>query len=99
MYTLIDKNGKKYLSKNKGEFGGNKRSKCYGKMDCPNALRWIGMGKYVSGRVFFANEYDALMAGYHPCAVCMRDKYILWKKDPNKYLEKVKEIKQEERNM
>lgn len=100
MYTLIDKNGKEYLSKTKGIYGGHKRSRCYGKMDCPSALRWISKGKYISGRVFFANEYDALMAGYHPCAVCMRDKFLEWKKSPINYLQKViLNIKESEKDM
>ncbi|MBE1556885.1 Ada metal-binding domain-containing protein [Sporosarcina limicola] len=30
-------------------------------------------------RVFFADEQTAIAAGYRPCAVCLPEKYALWK--------------------
>lgn len=91
-YKLIGSNGRPYYSTKKGMYGGNRNAKCYGLMDCPSALRWIAKGYYVKARVFFANDYDALMAGYHPCAVCQREKYNEWKKDPDAFLEKYRKL-------
>jgi len=42
-------------------------------------LYWIAKGYYVRHRVFFADEATAIAAGYRPCAVCMKERYLLWK--------------------
>lgn len=78
-YKLINDSGNQYLSDTKGLFGGNKKLKIYGRLDCPSALRWIAKGHYVQNRVFFKNEETAIKAGYRPCAVCMPDEYKKWK--------------------
>jgi methylphosphotriester-DNA--protein-cysteine methyltransferase len=31
-------------------------------------------------RIFFADEAEALTAGYRPCAHCMGEQYLIWKK-------------------
>lgn len=79
MYKLLDKNGKEYLSKDKGKLGGNKSLKIYGRLDCPSALKWLAKGYYKSVRVFFDSEETAVAAGYRPCGICLRDKYLKWK--------------------
>ncbi len=79
MYKLIDENGMEYLSEIPGTLGGNKRLKIYGRLDCPSANKWIEKGYYVSDRVFFLNEEDAIKAGYRPCAICMKKEYLEWK--------------------
>jgi methylphosphotriester-DNA--protein-cysteine methyltransferase len=33
----------------------------------------------VKYRVFFADETDAIAAGYRPCAACLPAKYARWK--------------------
>jgi methylphosphotriester-DNA--protein-cysteine methyltransferase len=43
-------------------------------------LLWIKKGYYVKHRVFFADEAAAIAAGYRPCATCMKERYILWKR-------------------
>ena len=78
-YTLISPDGKPYESSTPGTLGGHKRQKGYGRLDCPSALRWIAKGYYVRHRVFFADEATAVVAGYRPCAVCMKGRYTLWK--------------------
>ena len=78
-YRLIGKNGAVYISHVPGQFGGHKKLKIYGRLDCPSANRHIANGQYVQHRVFFATEEDAVVAGYRPCGVCMRDKYQQWK--------------------
>ena len=82
-YKLLDSSGKQYLSDTKGLFGGNKRLKIYGRLDCPSALRWIAKGHYVQNRVFFKDEETAVKAGYRPCAVCMPKEYKKWKESLN----------------
>ena len=61
-----------------GLFGGNRRLKIYGRLDCPSALRALPRG-YAKRRVFFADEATAIAAGYRPCAVCMPVEYRRWK--------------------
>jgi hypothetical protein len=78
-YALIGLDGKPYSSNNKGLIGGNRRSKIFGRLDCPAALRAIELGGYVRNRVFFADMAAATRAGYRPCAVCLPDLYRRWK--------------------
>ena len=78
-YTLLGADGRPYTSEARGTLGGHRRSKGYGLLDCPAALRWIAKGHYVRHRVFFADEATALAAGYRPCAVCLPDRYAAWK--------------------
>ena len=79
-YLLIGEDGKPYISSNPGMLGGHKRLNIYGKLDCPNAIRWINKGQYSKYRVFFADEEAAIAAGYRPCAICMKSEYIRWKR-------------------
>jgi hypothetical protein len=84
-YRLVGPDGRPYLSDTKGELGGNRSSKIYGRLDCPAALRAIGRGGYVANRVFFASSSDATAAGYRPCGVCLPDAYQAWKRgDPGR---------------
>ena len=78
-YTLIGADNRPYTSETPGEFGGHRKTKVYGHMDCSAALRAIAKGGYVAHRVFFANEQAAIAAGYRPCGVCMREEYKKWK--------------------
>lgn len=83
-YTLIGRDGKPYESPTPGNFGGHRRNKGYGRLDCPSALRWIAKGHYVKHRVFFTDEETAIAAGYRPCAVCMPEEYAVWKAEREK---------------
>ena len=78
-YTLIGADGKRYKSTTPGTFGGHKKNKGYGRLDCKSALRWIAKGYYVKHRVFFVDEPTAIAAGYRPCATCMKERYAVWK--------------------
>lgn len=80
-YTLIGGDGQPYRSARPGTLGGHRRSKGYGRLDCPTALRWIAKGHYVAHRVFFADEETAITAGYRPCAVCLPERYRAWKEN------------------
>ena len=88
MYTLIGADGKPYLSEEKGEFGGNKETGVYGRMDCSAALRALSLDTrdhYIQNRVFFKDEATALAAGFRPCGRCLREKYKQYKADSGKY--------------
>jgi methylphosphotriester-DNA--protein-cysteine methyltransferase len=63
----------------RGTLGGHRRSRIYGRLDCPSALRAITKGGYVQHRVFFVDETAAVAAGFRPCARCMPDRYREWK--------------------
>ena len=77
---MIGPDGAPFASAEPGALGGNRRSRLYGRLDCPAALRAIARGgPYASHRVFFADEAAAVRAGYRPCAVCMREAYREWK--------------------
>ena len=78
-YKLINSNGMSYESEKPGNFGGHKKLKIYGRLDCPSALRYIAKGQYVQYRVFFKDEATAIAAGYRPCAKCMPEEYKKWK--------------------
>jgi hypothetical protein len=78
MYTLLGADRRPYQSAVPGQFGGHRRSKIYGRLDCPGARRAIARGGYVANRVFFADEPAAIAAGYRPCAVCLPGAYAAW---------------------
>ncbi len=54
--------------------GGYKKGKIYGRLSC-------GSGKRMKteNRVFFADEQEAIVAGYRPCGHCMPEQYKLLK--------------------
>lgn len=78
-YVLLGADGRRYSSATRGQLGGHRRGKLYGRLDCPAALRAIAAGGYVKHRVFFADEATAAAAGYRPCAVCLPDAYQKWR--------------------
>ncbi|WP_433205859.1 Ada metal-binding domain-containing protein [Nocardia sp. CA-107356] len=79
MYILTDANDRPYPSPAPGRYGGHRRGKLYGRLDCPSALRALARGHYRAHRVFFADEETAIAAGYRPCAVCLPAAYSAWK--------------------
>ena len=78
-WQLLDAAGDPYGSTTPGTVGGHRRSRIYGRLDCPSARRAIARGGYVGERVFFADEATAVAAGYRPCAVCLPERYAAWK--------------------
>jgi methylphosphotriester-DNA--protein-cysteine methyltransferase len=63
----------------RGSLGGHSKTRIYGRLDCPSALRAMERGGYVTHRVFFADEDTAVAAGYRPCARCLPERYTAWK--------------------
>ncbi|MCY1383982.1 hypothetical protein D3C76_999860 [compost metagenome] len=78
-WALLGADGLPYASPRPGTLGGHRRSRIYGRLDCPAALRAIAQGGYVKERVFFLDEATARAAGYRPCARCMKEAYLHWK--------------------
>jgi Metal binding domain of Ada len=78
-YTLLGADRRPHPSATPGMLGGHRRSRIYGRLDCPAALRAIAVGGYLGNRVFFADEPTAVTAGYRPCAVCLPAAYRTWK--------------------
>jgi methylphosphotriester-DNA--protein-cysteine methyltransferase len=70
-YLLLGADRRPYRSATPGTLGGHRRTRVYGRLDCPAALRAIARGGYVADRVFFADEGTAVRAGFRPCAVCL----------------------------
>ena len=80
MYRLIGPDGVAYESTSKGTLGGHRKSRIYGRLDCPGAARALARGgPYAKYRVFFADEATAIAAGYRPCWLCLRAEYGAWK--------------------
>jgi methylphosphotriester-DNA--protein-cysteine methyltransferase len=80
-YRLIGPDGSELHSDEPGQLGGHRRTRVYGRLDCPVALRLIAKGFDMQKRVFFADESAAVAAGYRPCGASMRDEYRRWKED------------------
>jgi metal binding Ada-like protein len=78
-YRLLNADGRPYESATPGRFGGHRRSKIYGRLDCRAARRAIAAGGYSPHQVFFADQATAVAAGYRPCAVCLPEAYKKWK--------------------
>jgi hypothetical protein len=78
-WRLLRADRRFYDSHTPGALGGHRRSRIYGRLDCPTALRALARGGYRSQRVFFADEPTALAAGYRPCAVCLPAAYRAWR--------------------
>ena len=78
-YLLLGADGRPYRSDVKGQWGGHRGTRIYGRLDCPSALRAIARGGYLRHRVFFADEVTAIAAGYRPCGICCADRYQAWK--------------------
>lgn len=74
-YTLLGADRRSYRSAHPGTLGGHRRTRIYGTLECPSALRAIARGGYVRHRVFFQDEATAIAAGYRPCAVCCPQQY------------------------
>ncbi len=77
--TLVDRTGTPYESDRPGALGGHRRTRIYGRLDCPTALRALARGGYVNQRVFFVDAEVAVAAGYRPCAVCLPEQYRSWR--------------------
>ena len=80
LYRLVAADGSTVASPVKGTFGGHRKNRTYGRLDCKAARRALQNGRsYEQQRVFFADEATAIAAGYRPCAVCLPEAHARWK--------------------
>ncbi|MGH8972021.1 MAG: Ada metal-binding domain-containing protein [Acidimicrobiia bacterium] len=79
-WRLLGADGRPYDSDRPGTLGGHRRTRIYGRLDCPGARAALARGGYAAHRVFFAGEQDAVAAGYRPCAICLRPRYEEWRR-------------------
>lgn len=87
-YKLFGAEGIVYESEMPGEYGGNRETGVYGRMDCSaalNALKRPDRDHYIQNRVFFKDEATDLAAGFRPCGRCLREKYKQYMADPQTY--------------
>ncbi|RMV42372.1 hypothetical protein ALP10_03473 [Pseudomonas syringae pv. helianthi] len=84
MWKLLDAQGEPSLSREPGRLGGHRRSKVYGRLDCPAALLALSKGGYRQHRVFFIDEPTAISAGFRPCGRCMVAEYRQWNSENRK---------------
>jgi len=84
VFRLLGPDNERIDTSQPGQFAGHRKLRIYGRLDCPNALRWIAEGHYVQHRVFFLDEETAIAAGFRPCAICMTQSYEAWKKTNGK---------------
>ena len=62
------------IKQKKIRFGGNKKLKIYGLLNCKSGKRMKR-----ENRVFFASVLDAKQNQFRPCGHCMKTKYKMWK--------------------
>lgn len=55
VYRLLGADRRPYPSATPGRLGGHRRTRIYGRLDCPAARRAIAAGGYLRSRVFFAD--------------------------------------------
>ena len=71
---ISDSDLRSKIKRQKIYFGGNKKLKIYGLLNCKSGKRM----KRVN-RVFFSTEKEAIENGFRPCGHCMKTKYKHWK--------------------
>lgn len=79
MINHSDINNRELLKKIKQReicFGGNKKLKIYGTLNCA-----LGKRMKKETRVFFVSEKEALGSGYRPCGNCLHKKYKIRKEN------------------
>lgn len=79
VWKLIAASGEFFDSLVPGTFGGHRKTRVFGRMNCRAALCALEKGGYRQNRVFFLDAQTARAAGYRPCAVCMPAEYKAWK--------------------
>ncbi|MEP1033232.1 Ada metal-binding domain-containing protein [Ekhidna sp.] len=77
--SLSDRSLFRLIRSGKIKFGGNRKLKIYGNLNCKSGKRMTKQN-----RVLFATEKAAIASGYRPCGHCMRLQYAAWKASFNK---------------
>ena len=74
--ALDDDDLRRLLAAGQIRFGGNRRLRIYGRLDCASGKRMKR-----EQRVFFGDEAAARSAGFRPCGHCLRDAYRRWRQE------------------
>jgi methylphosphotriester-DNA--protein-cysteine methyltransferase len=69
-YKLTSEEVTLLIRKRQITFGGNKRLKIYGLLQCRSGKRMLR-----KNRVFFSSVDEATKLGYRPCGHCMKKEY------------------------
>jgi methylphosphotriester-DNA--protein-cysteine methyltransferase len=64
------RNMKQLVKQGEIAWGGNKKLKIYGTLNCNSGKRMK-----IENRVFFSSETEAIENGFRPCGNCMKQKY------------------------
>lgn len=72
--TISDSDLRSKIKHKKICFGGNKKLKIYGLLNCKSGKRMKR-----ENRVFFMTEKEAIENDFHPCGHCMKTEYKKWK--------------------
>ena len=72
--ALDDDDLRRLLAGGQIRYGGNRRLRIYGRLDCASGQRMKR-----EQRVFFCDEVAARSAGFRPCGHCLRDAYRRWR--------------------
>jgi methylphosphotriester-DNA--protein-cysteine methyltransferase len=62
------------IKQGKIHFGGNRKLKIYGLLQCKSGKRMKR-----ENRIFFSSIAEAVDENYRPCGNCMREEYRRWK--------------------
>lgn len=65
-YTLVGRDGHRYVSEAPGTLGGHARTRVYGRLDCPVALSWIRRGSAMPHRIFGPDQLTVGHASVRP---------------------------------
>ena len=71
---ISDKDLRTKIKNQEIRFGGNKKLKIYGLLNCKSGKR---MKK--ENRVFFVSEAEAIQNNFRPCGHCLKTEYNNWK--------------------
>lgn len=73
-HDAIDDDLRRLIAGGHIRYGGNRRLRIYGRLDCASGKRMKR-----ESRVFFGDAAEAREAGFRPCGHCLRDDYARWK--------------------
>ncbi len=74
--AISDKDLRSKIKQKEILFGGNKKLKIYGTLQCTSGKRMKR-----ENRIFFASKNEAKQNNFRPCGHCMKEQYQKWKNE------------------
>lgn len=74
--AISDKDLRSKIKQKEILFGGNKKLKIYGTLQCTSGKRMKR-----ENRIFFASKNEAKQNDFRPCGHCMKEQYQKWKNE------------------